>query len=71
VSVYYYLACDQCRERLPFWGRGIGGVGLLRPASDDADAAQEFIDDHEEHSLRFVREQRPGLDEYSCPFEDQ
>jgi hypothetical protein len=71
MSTYYYACCDTCKQRLPFWGRWVGGSGYLRPASDDAERFQDFLYEHLRHGITIANEHDDAKMEYECAFEDE
>ena len=75
MSVYFYLGCDTCKTRLPFWGSWAGHDGPLRPLSDDPKTITDFIFRHcvdgEPHSMVVCSEHDRRNDEYECPWQDE
>lgn len=70
MGTYYYIVCDQCRQRLPLWGRWAHSCGLLLPGRDDPDTVQSFINEHLRHGISIIDEDSSRM-VYECDFEDE
>lgn len=79
MSTYWYLCCKQCKTSIPFWGRYVGGSMVLRPASDDPEKIQDFLDEHStcydgsiiEHQIVVLDEHKADHYGYTCPWEEE
>jgi len=56
MSTYYYLACDECEECVPFWAQYAGGSGTIRTAKEFPDTIDDFIHRHYKCTIRAISE---------------